>query len=308
MSRVVQLIKRDRHGNNLIVLDIAGPKMGTQGIKATRKSLEGIWHAPRSSTSETTAFIPGSIPGLDRVEERIVKLVLITRAMPGTDWEDVDSLLWEVLAPGEFFVLRVESRKGKEARELTLRRVREPEVDAFYDGDPDEIGQMKWIISATAHDPWWYASEYSRSIKRSEMTPIGDGWFSGLIDVGNLGDQDTYLEWVCNEITVPLTVALPDALGKYPDDHPQAGQQIMHELPELTPGKEFQVNTHPLRETLLVRSDTQDWAKMRAEDFGFALPRRTDPPTPLPIKVKGGTPDTEITVYIPIPYDRPMGW
>lgn len=303
MSRVAQLIKRDRYGNDLIVLDIHGPNMGRQGIKLL-EGLEGIYHAERTSTSESTAFAPGSQPGLDRVEERVVKMILLTQRTDDADWEDVDSLLWEVLAPSQFCVLRVESKNGDEARELTIRRVRAPEPG--YRHDPNEDGKMKWIVLATAHDPWWYAPEYKKALKRSEMTLVA-GVYRGTILVRNRGDQETYLEWVSNQITSTITVTLPDALGRYPAGHPKAGQPITHTLPALGPGKEFQVNTHPLKETLLVRDDSQEWAKMRAEDFDEALPMRTEE-TPIPVAIVGGTADTEITVYVPQPYDRPWGW
>lgn len=304
MSRVVQLIKRDRHGNDLITVDIHGPKMGRQGIKLLG-GLEGIYHAPRTSTSEVSAFMPGSLPGLDRVEERVVKMVLLTQETDENHWEDVDSLLWEVLAPGSYFVMRVESRDGRHARELTLRRVREPEPG--YSHDPNEDGKMKWIISATAHDPWWYAPEFTRTLKRSQMVQQGGAWI-GFITVENRGDQATYIEFVSNQIVAPVTYTLPDALGTYPATHPtKAGQRVTHTLPQLGPGKEFQVNTHPLKETLLVRDDSQEWAKMRAEEFEFALAARTEAAS-LPIRLVGGAPTDELTVYVPQPYDRPWGW
>ncbi|NKS62367.1 hypothetical protein GS966_19990 [Rhodococcus hoagii] len=304
MSRVVQLIKRDRYGNDEIVLDVNGPNRGRQGIKLA-EGLEGIYHAPRTSTSETSAFFPGSMPGLDRVEERVLKMPLITEETDENCWEDVDSLLWEVMAPGQFFVMRVESKDGNHARELNLRRVREPE--AAYRHDPNEDGKMKWIVAPVAHDPWWYAEEFRFTLKRSDMSSTGGNTYAGLIEVENLGDQDTYLEFVSNQIVTAATWTLPDALGRYPAGHKWAGQQVTHTLPQLGPGKEFQVNTHPLIETLLVRDDSQEWAKMRAEDFEFALPARTER-TQLLVSVKGGAATDELTVYIRQPYDRPWGW
>lgn len=300
MSRVVQLIKRDQYGNDLIVLDVNGPREGEQGVRVLK--MEGIHHPPREATDEESAFIEGSVPGVGRTLARIVKLTILTEETDQHPWEWVDSLLWEVMAPFEYWFLRIESKGGEEARELTLRRHLDPEPAHHY--DPGEDGKMKWIITATAHDPFFYGEQI---VDEFVKTAANGG--AGFVWIENPGPREAFLEWNSREVVTTETWTLPDALGKYPVGHPKAGQQVTHTLPDVGPGKHFRVDTHPLAEQLSIWSEAQGWAKMRGEQFVFRVPGRLLAPVQIPVKVVGGTNDwSGVQVIVHTRYDGPWGW
>jgi hypothetical protein len=302
VSRIVQLIKRDKAGNDLFVLDIHGPNMFAQGVGLT-EGLDGIFHAPRTATNEQSAFIPGSRPGFDRVEERIVKIPVVTRATDTHDWEWVDSLLWHVCAPSEYFVLRIYSLDGTTARELTLRRVLAPEPGRV--SDPGSDGKMKWIIIATAHDPWWYGDELTDAWTKG----TSDG--NGVLHVYNPTKQDTYLKFSFRQNQAAETWTIPDALGVYPEGDAKAGQRVFHTMPTIPTGSYARIDTFPIAFQWEVDGQAQAWSQMRAEQFTFPLEAGagTDGElVELPVKVVGGTASSGVKVYVPTPYDTPWGW
>lgn len=308
-GRTVQLIKRDldvnspTYGQDLIVIDILGPNSGAQGICLLR-GFGGFFHAPRTQIRESGAYQEGStLSDFPRVDERILDFRLGVQGISPMDFENKDSLLWEVLSFTEDCFIRVGSQISP-PRELKIRLERKP-VDLF-DLDPGVTKLMNWQITAIACDPWWYSKEIERSWTRSEGTLQDDGSWLGELELLNPADQIAWTEFASSTITVSETWTLPDALLKFPVGHPKAGQPLTHTLPLLTPGREFLVQTHPLAEQLLVMDDSLQWAKMKAEAFEGWLPRRTLP-TKVPIRLLGGTANSKITAFILQRWDRPWG-
>lgn len=306
-GRTMQLIKRDldisspTYGSDLIVLDILGPNMKTQGV-CLLSSFSGLYHAPRSPLRESWAYQEGSTPSdFPRVDERTIDMRLGTQGFTTLDWERIDSQLWEVLRFDEDCILRVESFVSP-PRELKIRLDRKPKDTMTYDTATQNL--MVWEVTLVASDPWWYASTLT-----SEWTnTLGTG--NGYVTLQNPADTDCWVQWASNELQSTQTWTLPDAVALWPEGSEDvhgndiSGQNVTHTLPSLGVGQEFLVDTYPLSETLSVRDGSQAWARMNAEAFLFPIPPRT-PPTQVPVKVVGGTTNSMVTAYMVQRYDRP---
>lgn len=299
-DRVMQLILRDPiTQHDLIVLDICGPEMGAQGISLL-SGFSGFMHAPRTVTRESTANQEGSKVGdHPRVEERLIDIRLSTKGNTPALWETIDNLLWRVLTFNNDAYLRWYSAKGY-WRETKVRLERKPVDTMTY--DPRMTKHMVWSITLLASDPWWYGVTHTSTWKNSKGTG------SGTIRVFNPTSEPLWLQFAGGKIlgTSGERWTLPDAGTRYPTGHAKAGQLVTHTLPLLTPGKEFYVDTHPLRETLMVKDGSLEWAKMKAEEFLFSVPPHTRP-MDLPVTVVGGSTQSSITVFMETRYDRPWG-
>ena len=299
-EKIMQLILRDPVSLvDIIVLDICGPDMGAQGITLL-SGFSGLMHAPRTSNRESAAHQEGSRPSdFPRVDERIVDLRLGTRGDTPALWETINSLLWRVLRFDADAYLRWYSAKGY-WREIKVRLERKPSDSMTY--DPRVTKHMVWPVTLVASDPWWYGVTHSSTWRNSSGTG------SGTVRIFNPTDRDMHLQWSSNRILSGSGErwTLPDAGKRYPEGHERAGQYVTHTLPLLTPGKEFYVDTHPLRETLMVKDGSQEWAKMKAEDFLFSVPPHTRPIT-VPVSVVGGSTESSVTVFMETRYELPFG-
>lgn len=299
-DKVMQLILRDpvTH-HDIIVLDVCGPEMGAQGISLL-SGFSGLMHPPTTVMRESTAYQDGSKVGdFPRVEERIVDMRLSTRGDTPALWETIDGLLWRVLGFRHEAVLRWHSSRGY-WREIKVRLERKPTDSMNY--DPRVTKHMIWPITLLAADPWWYGVTHSSTWINS------GGTGSGSVRLFNPTPEPMWVQFSSGPILsgVGETWTLPDAGVKYPQGHALVGQFVRHTLPTLTPGKEFYVDTHPLRETLMVRDGGQDWAKMKAEDFLFAIPPFTRP-FDVPVSVVGGSTSSSVTAFMETRYELPWG-
>ncbi|NMO00835.1 hypothetical protein HH308_06360 [Gordonia sp. TBRC 11910] len=313
-GRKVQLILRNPDGTDKIVLDILQKEEcgDCTGI-IMAEGMEGLYHTRRTLVRKSGSYQEGStLTMFPRVEERLPKITLMTRGRSLREFERLENLLWKVLSLRWDCYLRVYSELSQ-WRELKVRLEDVPsdKTNTWLGlGDYTHV----WECPLLAVDPFWYSREIKRSIKRAQMTPQGDGSYLGYIELVNPADQDCYPDWASNELTVTTVWQLPDGFGIYtaataptPD---KIGQPVMHKIPDasgLGPGKEFLVQTYPDRPTLLVRDGGQDWARMRGEAFDFPLPAGTVTPQSVPVRVTGGTDDSEVTCYMPQRWDRYMG-
>lgn len=299
-DRVMQLILRDPiTQHDLIVLDICGPEMGAQGISLL-SGFSGLMHAPRTVTRESAAHQEGSKPGdFPRVDERIIDVRLSTKGNTPALWETIDNLLWRVLTFDEDAYLRWYSAKGY-WREMKVRLERKPVDTMTY--DPRVTQHMVWSVTLLASDPWWYGVTHSSTWRNTNATG------SGTLRLFNPTPRPLWVQFAGNKILSGSGErwTLPDAGVKYPTGHAKAGQFVTHTLPLLTPGKEFYVDTHPLRETLMVKDNSLEWAKMKAEEFLFAIPPHTRP-FEVPVSVVGGSTQSSVTAFMETRYDRPWG-
>lgn len=296
-GRVMQLILQDDDDNDEIVIDICGPNMGNQGI-CLLSGYSGLMHAPRTSIRESWAYQEGSTPSdFPRVEERILDIRLSTKGDTPYLWETIDSLLWKVLTFKRDAILRVFSDMSG-FRDLKVRLERKPNDQMTF--DPGYTQFMIWDITLVACDPWWRSTE----LISSWTNTAGTG--SGTLIFENPADQECWVEFAGDEITATETWTLPDGIAKYPTGHALAGQQVKHTLPALAPGRDFLVQTHPLEETLMVMDGTQQWAKLKSEEFLFSLPPELEP-TEVPVSLAGGTTSSTISAFMTQRHDRPWG-
>lgn len=248
--------------------------------------------------------LPGRLHPSDfpRTEERLCTIRLGTVGRTTEMWEQIDDLLWRVLGPKWDCYLRAYSTISP-PRELKIRWEKKPKP--LTSRDPGRTRALAWEVSTLSCDPYWYQEELSYSIKRAQMTEInpttgapqtGTGVWQGTVPMLNPADVDCWPEFSSNEFTTTTTASLPDGLS---------GRLI--QLPPLGPGKEFWVRNYPLSETLMVRDNSQEWANMKAQAFLEPVPAGTGRPVQVPIRIQGGTPDTEIAVFYKQRYTRFMG-
>lgn len=302
LARPVQLILRDRYGTDIDVLDIMGPNFEGQGVTLI-SGYEGFMHAPRTPVDQKHAYQEGADPSpYPRIEQRVVKFTLGTQAADPGVWEDIETRLWRFLRFDMDVYLRVYSvRSGW--RELAIRLTERPADRLPY--VPGILRFGVWDIVATAYQAWWQSPYLTDKIRKGDLTEEvdpdtgdpdpGSGVRQGYVAMLNPADTRCYPEFSSNELTATTTVWLPDAL---------TGRMVP--LPPLTAGKEFLVQTNPLKDTLLVRDDSQEWANMAAQAFLSWIKPGKVTPVQVPIWIQGGTNDTEVAVFLPQKWDR--GW
>lgn len=312
-GRIMQLVLRDQNplsetfGQELIVLDLLGPDGGEQGIHLLEGSWENLFHAPITQVRESWAYQEGStLDDIPRVNERICALRFGTIGRTPEAWETIDDLLWRVLGPSWDCFLRAFSEIS-EPRELKLRWEKEPKP--LTQVDPGRRHACAWEVSTLSVDPYWYGPEISYSIKRSEMTEInattgvpqtGTGVWQGYVPMLNPADVECWPEYASGELEADTVVWLPDGLSGRLVRVPQVGDP-------LGPGREFWVRTYPLDETIVDRLDAQPFADMNGVFFESPIPKGTGSPVDVPIRIQGGTADTEIAVYYKQRYSRFFG-
>ncbi|MFE2994994.1 hypothetical protein ACFXG4_08285 [Nocardia sp. NPDC059246] len=311
-GRIMQLILRDMkpgsptYGRDMITLDILGPTGGEQGIHLLDGSWEDLWHAPITQVRESYAYQEGStLDDVPRVDERLCTLRIGTIGRTTLLWEQIDDLLWRVLGPSWDCYLRVFSEISP-PRELRLRWEKKPKP--LTQRDPGRTKALAWEVYTLSVDPYWYAPELSYSIKRSQMTEInptsgapqtGTGVWQGTLPMLNPADVECWPQFATNTLTANTVVWLPDGLSGNTVQVPAVGA--------LGPGKEWLIRTFPLDETLLALDDSQPWADLNGQAFESAVPKGTGSPVQVPIRIQGGSPDTEIHVYYIQRYSRFMG-
>lgn len=296
---------------DLMVLPILGPEMNTQGL-ALLSGYTGFYHTPITQIRENGAYQEGSTPSeYPRVEERILDFRIGVRGRNWAEFKTVETLLWWVMkpAPGEprDFVLRLYHGPGEDDwREITIRLERAPK-DQFELG-PGLFKQKAWDITALACDPYWY----SRTLQDTVTFDTGTGSGATRVSertliVSNNGDQRSWLQYASNELEADSTFTLPDALGVYPDGHDLAGERIALTLPTLGVDRSFLVRTYPMEITLEVYNDSQAVALMDdVGEFENWLPPHTVD-AELPVKLVGGTVNTQLSVYAEQRWDRCFG-
>lgn len=303
LAMPMQLILRDRYGNDIDTLDVIGPNMG-QGV-CLLEGYEGFYHAERTQVdSDEGAYTPGAEPTpYPRIEKRSIKFILGTQGRDAAEWEAIETRLWWFIKFNRDCVIRVYSMLSG-WRELKFRFTRKPRD--LLTRVPGTLTVGVWEIEATAYQPFWESEMLTASIPKGamveEVDPAtgeldpGSGVWQGRIPMWNPADTPLPPEFSSNELTTTTTVWLPDALT-----------DRMVPLPALGVGKEFYVRTNPLQQTLMVRDNGQDWAKMKANLFNAEVPPGKITPVMQRIWIQGGTADTEVMAFYPQLWDRMFG-
>jgi hypothetical protein len=300
-NRKAQLILRDSDGVDVVVLDLLDYDSGQRASTAITlgEDMENLYHTPITQVRKNYAYQEGStLSDYPRTEERVPKITIITKAKDTATWERIESLLWRVLSTRYDCFLRLYSTRGW--RELKVRRLGSPS-----DKTKLILGRKpfrEWKVELLACDPFWYSEEIAGPVlKRSDMT-LASGAYTGMYPLANPCDQRCYLQWASGQITTTETWTLPDA-----DAVDDEGDPIVHQLPSLGAGKEFLVDTYPDRPTLWTRDLGQDWARMNGEDFDYWLEPSTPEERMVPVKLVGGTADSQIQAFFVQRWDRWFG-
>ncbi|SNS58012.1 hypothetical protein [Rhodococcoides kyotonense] len=293
--RPVQLILRNAAGQDVDTLNIYGKEYGGEGVTLA-EGYDGFEHADVTIPRESGAYMKGSKPSdIPRENERIMTFILGTQAATAARCEDVETRLWKFLSPFFECVMRVYSHRS-EPREIGIRLERRPKSMIKRKG-PGKNRFGAWEIVALACKPDWQSQELRFTVKRSEMTPIGGGVYEQMVPIVNYGDQPSYPIFASNQLEAATIVTLPDR---------NTGRTVT--LPSLTAGREFLVRTDPMLRTLLVRDQSLQWAKMNARAFDDdPIPRSFIEPYMAPIRIQGGTANTEVTMYVPQFWQRVWG-
>ncbi|OZE95084.1 hypothetical protein CH302_19280 [Rhodococcus sp. 15-2388-1-1a] len=294
LARPMQLIRRDNLGRDVDTLDIYAPQFEGQGVTLA-EGYKGFYHADATVIRQESAYRKGSRPSdIPREKERILEFTLGTQAATPAQWEDVENRLWKFWSFKKDCVLRLYSHRS-EPREILVRKERAPD-DMLRKG-PGLNRFAAWKIIALACDPDWQSQELRYTVKRSEMTSIGGGVYEAMVPIQNFGDQPTYPLFASNQLEAPTTVWLPDR---------NTGRIV--QMPTLSAGREFLVRTDPLVPTLLTRDNSLQWAKLNARAFDDdPIPESLTTPFMAPLRIQGGTANTEITMYTPQRWQRCWG-
>lgn len=329
-NRQYQLIKKSPvTGEERAVIDILGaPKIDLSDVppnmqvptllnKANRgisllEGLDGLYHLPREVPIDKGAYTEGArVSKWPRTEPREGQLTFATKGRDIAEWQQYENILWWLLNVDGPCYLRVFDHDGS-YRELKLQ-LRQSPADKYK----NDIGMRAYaihLIDYIAADPFWYSDELTVTIRRSEMTlNTTTGWYEGAVPVENPTDWRCFLEWAQAPMTAgaPEQWAITDAVKKPedPDDLSDLvlGQPIV--IPELSAGSEFLIRTHPSPEGLWI--ETLDDRQVPSEIPGIqpenALPAHLVDPLMLPVKLKGGTPDSAVTCFMPQRWQRYVG-
>lgn len=294
---------------DIVTVPIFGPDFVGQGISLL-EGYSGFYHTPITQIRENYAYQAGSTASdYPRVEERILDCDIGVQGRNWAEFVQVETLLWKIMKPPKGkrpdFVLRFYFGPGEDDwREITVRLERTPK-DLFSRG-PGLTTKYKWSLTLLACDPYWY----SRTLQDTVTFDTGTGTGANRISqrtlvIDNMADQECWLEYASNELTTTSTFTLPDALGVYPKWHTSAGQRIYVPLPTVGVGKSFLVQTDPLKIAIEALDDSQIVANLQG-DFNNALPPHTVG-AELPVTLKGGTAQTQLSVYAVQQWDRYFG-
>lgn len=316
------LIKRDldprseTFGQDLMSIPIFGPDMGAAGISLL-EGYSGFYHTPITQPRENYAYQEGSTPSeFPRVEERILDFTLGVTAKNWEQFMHIETVLWHVMKPPKGkprdFILRMYYGPGEDDwREITMRLERTPK-DLFKRG-PGLFKSAAWALTTLACDPYWYSKTLQDTVTFDTGTGTGkDRVSTRTLTVSNRGDQECWLEYASNEFAATLpapwssTFTVPDGLGVYPAGHQHAGQRIQKAFVIPKTVRSFLVQTNPLQVPIETEPDTQAVASMRGSYFDFALPPHTVD-AQLPVTLKGGTAQTQLSVYATQRWDRCFG-
>ncbi|WP_328856921.1 hypothetical protein OG579_17135 [Williamsia herbipolensis] len=311
-ARVAQLILRDAAGNDAIVIDVLGPGAGDQGIQVLQ-GIKNLYHVPREVLIESGAYEEGGqIGDYPRVLPRKAEMTIRSRARTQADLELVETLLWSTLSTRWHCYWRQFDSAG-DWRETKVQLAKTP--DHLGDNIIGQDCHADWKVELLSGDPFWYSETLEHEIIRGrDMTKVAGTTNTWTCDIpwANPADERCYPQWASRLMTTLERWTLPDADGVYSTyNAPTAaliGKPVRHTLPDMDAAvARFLVDTYPTRPLLRVQNRSQQWARMKAEDFAFWLEPSTPVERTVTVTLVGGTDDSGITAFLPQRWDRPMG-
>lgn len=303
--RIVRLIARDTNGRVVDSIEVSGPNAGTEGTQSGVEMGDGelkeMWHARRKREETALVGIPGATPGADQIEVRRWNMRLVTKQTDNHTWEEIERRLWRLTTPDRiggrtgYFCVQYVERNG-EGREITVRRTGTPEPGSkTYAGTR---GHESWTFEVTAYDPWWYGED------EVVRWTAGAGSSATALNMRNKGDQLGFLLYTFPAANGPATWSVADGEGEYPEGHPQAGERIMHTLPEIPAGKHAEASQRPDRLPFRIIGLPMSFGMMKQA-------RLVNPLEPdsgvvsLPVSCETTATDAAIEIRMTPAYDRP---
>lgn len=306
----IDVLNSPQEGSNGIVVD--GLERGAIHLCS---GFAGLYHLPSEVQIESVNQQEGAYIGKwPRIKERKGQLTFATVGKSHDDWEVMESLLWTVLSTKWQCTLRVfDADPARGYRDLTTFQLSMSPADApTYDLGmrSNAIHRIDYVAS----DPFYYTPELVTSISRRDMVlNNATGFYEGFIDVENPADWHNFLQYQQEPATVAEQWEITDAVNRPRDDffydpaELTLGQKIL--LPEMPAGATFNIDTSPSADRLWIETtlDQQIPAMMPGRQPENALPPWLTESVRLPVRLKGGTPDSTLYCMVPQRWQRYAG-
>lgn len=241
-----------------------GPGSGREGVHLG-ESPQGIYDAPVRTLWQQGAFQEGATPNGVRWDARDVVFTAMIQSVAGRSWQEVDSAWRRAWSYTQDSVLRVTTPSG--TRELKLRLFEAPKFTPDVDPHDAEYGEV--VMTCRAGDPFW------REQPDKQVVTASGSSGTATVDVWNPTDKEMWLRWV----------AAPGSRWTIPDFDFRGGTRTVT-LPTAYTSRDVLVDTHPLREQIVVPSWANAWEAMGGVTFVHPVPAYT-PPTDVPVSWSG---------------------
>jgi len=241
-----------------------GPGAGREGVHLG-ESPEGIYDAPVRTLWQQGAFQEGASPNGARWDARDLVFMVMIQGTATRSWQDVDSAWRRAWSYTKDSILRVTTSSG--TRELRLRMFESPRFTPDIDPRVNEFGEV--VMTCRAGDPFWYEQPDKQIVEA-----VG-GSGTEYRTVVNPTDKDMWLRWVQS----------PGSRWTVPDFDFAGGQRVIT-LPSVYTDREVLIDTHPLREQVVVVGWANAWEAMGGVQFLHPVPPYT-PPTDVPVSWTG---------------------
>lgn len=241
-----------------------GRGSGAEGVHLG-ESPDGIYDAPVRTLWQQGAFQEGATPNGTRWDARDVVFTAMIQSTAERSWQEVDSAWRRAWAYDQDSILRVTTPSG--TRELRLRMFESPKFTPDHDPRVNSFGEV--VMTCRAGDPFWREQPHKQTVTAD--TASGTAY----VDVSNPTDKDMWLRWV---LSAGSRWTLPD--------FDFAGGSRTVTMPTLFTSRDVLVDTHPLREQIVVVDWANAWEAMGGVQLLHPVPAYT-PPTEVPVSWSG---------------------
>lgn len=241
-----------------------GPGAGREGVHLG-ESPDGIYDAPVRTLWQQGAFQEGATANGARWDARDVVFTAMVQGVSGRSWQDVDSQwrrAWSYTADS---ILRVSTESG--TRELKLRMFESPKFTPDIDPRVNEFGEV--VMTCRAGDPFWREQPDKQTVTASGASG------TEYLRVVNPTDKDMWLRWVL----------APGSRWTIPDFDFVGGTRTVT-MPTAYTSRDVLIDTHPLREQIVVPDWANAWEAMGGVQLLHPVPAYT-PPTDVPVSWTG---------------------
>lgn len=241
-----------------------GPGAGREGVRLGT-SPEGLYDAPVRTLWQQGAFQEGSTPNGVRWDARDVVFVALVQPRGSRSWQDVDSAwrrAWSYTADS---ILRVTTPSG--TRELKLRMFEAPKFTPETDPRINAFGEV--VMTCRAGDPFWREQPDKQAVTASGASG------TEYLRVVNPTDKEMWLRWVLS----------PGSRWTVPDFDFSGGSRTVT-MPTAYTSRDVLIDTHPLREQIVVPDWANAWEAMGGVTLLHPVPPYT-PPTDVPVSWTG---------------------